>query len=232
MAVKKIEDLPHFAISSVERGEKRHPSADYLEFKLYGTFDHLTGVREDRSWLLLPQQYCLIGDLESLDPDARTAVFVTFEKSLPDLVNRRLPYVYGYWQAYHVWMVAEPSWGWERALLQRGGVTAEVFDAENAETIQGQEVKRWIRVKEKGARHGKERAYPVLSGDLQQQVDAAVAGGWDHEHCELCGATISVGDHGFVDADEHWVCEPCYAKYVAPHDLSFLDREVALRETR
>lgn len=223
MAIKKIEDLPHFAVSSVQSGDRRHPSADYFEFKLHGTFDHLTGVREDRGWLLLPQRDCLIGDLESLDTHSRTAVFVTLEASLPHLVNRRLPYVYGYWQAYHVWMVAEPSWGWERMLLQRGEVTAELFEAEKAQAVQGQQVKRWIRVKETSARHGRERAYPVLSGDLKPQIDAAVASGWQHEHCELCGATINLGGYGFVDSDEHWVCEPCYAKYVATHDLSFLD---------
>jgi hypothetical protein len=223
MAIKTVADLPHFAVSSIERGEKRHPAADYIEFKLHGTFDHLAGVREARCWLLLPQRDCLVGDLESLDSRARTAVFVTFEKSPPDLVGGELPYVYGYWQAYHIWMVTEPSWGWKRALLQRGEVVAEVFESERAETIQGQKVKRWIRVKETGQHRGKERAFPVFSGDLQPQIDAVTVTGWDHEHCELCSAQIRLGDHGFVDADEHWVCELCYAKYVATHDLSFLD---------
>lgn len=223
MPVKKIEDLPHFAVSSVERGEKRHTSANYLEFKLHGTFDHLTGVHEDRCWLLLPERNCLVGDLESLDSHAGTAVFVTFEKSLPELVNSRLPYVHGYWQAYHVWMVAEPSWGWKRALLQRGEVIAEVFESERAQTVQEQEVRSWIRVRETGKGQGKERVYPVLSGDLQSQMSTVTATGWDHEHCEICSVAIHVGDHGFVDADEHWVCEPCYARYVASHDLSFLD---------
>lgn len=220
---RKIEDLPHFAVSSIERGDKRYSAADYVEFKLRGTFDHLTGVREERCWLLLPGRDCLIGDLESLDSQARTAVFSTFEKSLPDLVNRKLPYVDGYWQAYHVWMVTEPSWEWKRTLRERGDVAAEVFESETSQTIQGQEVKSWIRVTETGKREGKQRIYPLFGGDLQAQIDAVTATGWDHEHCELCNADIRAGDHGFVDPDEHWVCEPCYAKYVAAHDLSFLD---------
>lgn len=223
MAVKTIEDLPHFAVSSIERGERRQPVADYVEFKIHGKFDHLNGVREDRCWLLLPQRDCLVGDLESLDWHARTAVFATFEKSPPELVGRKLPYVYGYWQAYHVWMVTEPSWVWKPELLQRGEVVVEVFDGEKAQTIQGQEVKRWIRVKETGKRRGKERAYPVFSGALQPQIEAVTVTGWDHEHCELCGAELRPGDHGYVDAGEHWVCDLCYAKYVATHDLSFLD---------
>jgi hypothetical protein len=65
--------------------------------------------------------------------------------------------------------------------------------------------------------------YPVLRGDLQAQIDEVTAIGLDHEHCELCGKEICAGEHGFVDASEHWVCEPCYSKYVEPHDLSFLD---------
>jgi hypothetical protein len=223
MPAKKIEDLSQFTVALIETGKKRHPTANYIEFKLHGTFDHLNGVREDRSWLLLPNRDCLIGDLESLDRHARTATFVTFEKSLPDLIGKPLPYVDGYWQAYQVWMVVEPSWSWKRTLRQRGEVTAEVFDAENAQTIQGHQVKRWIRVKEAGTLHGRERTYPVFSGDLQPQIDAVIAKGWDSERCELCDRKIYSGDHGFVDPDEHWVCEPCYARYIATHDLSFLD---------
>jgi hypothetical protein len=112
---------------------------------------------------LLPERYCLIGDLESLDQYSRTAVFVTDEKSLTDLVGKSLPYVHGYWQAYHVWMMVAPSWSWKRTLRHRAEVTAEVFETETAQTITGQEVKQWIRVKESGALHGRERVYPVFA---------------------------------------------------------------------
>jgi hypothetical protein len=222
MPAKKIEDLPQFTVSLMEEGQ-RYRSSDFTECKLHGAFDHLNSVRESRSWLLLPQRHCLIGDLESLDQYSRTAVFVTDEKSLTDLVGKSLPYVDGYWQAYHVWMVVEPWWSWKRKLRQRAEVTAEVFEAETAQTIAGQEVKKWIRVKEFGAVHGRERVYPVFAGDLQPQIDAVIARGWEKERCELCDRRIMLNDHGFVDPDEHWVCEPCYARYVAIHDLSFLD---------
>lgn len=221
MAAKSIDDLPHFAVTSVESGEK-HPATGYLEFKLNGTFDHLTGVCEGSGWLLLPERDWLAGALEALDPHARTAIFSTFEESAADLADKRLPYVDGYWRAYHVWMVTEPSRGWERTLLQRREAVAEIVDGGEPQTVEGQEVRRWIRVRETGEGSGKERWYPVLSGDLQPQINVVTAGGWDHEHCELCGASIDVGDYGFVDADEHWVCESCYAKYVATHDLSFM----------
>ncbi len=47
-----------------------------------------------------------------------------------------------------------------------------------------------------------------------------VPGGWDHEHCCLCGATISArGDNlrsGSTDGHD-WACETWYAERIAPH---------------
>lgn len=66
---------------------------------------------------MLPERDWLAGALEALDPHARTAIFSTCEESAADLVGRSLPYVDGYWRAYHVWMVAEPLREWERTVL-------------------------------------------------------------------------------------------------------------------
>jgi len=216
----QIQDLPHFLVSSVKQGE-RHAATGRTTFKIRGTFDKSSGVREGRCWLLLPERDCLIGDLESLDPESGTGVFIYYEEPRQDLVGAKLPYVDGYWQAYHVWMVAEPSWAWSKARLQGNQVLAEVFEAKESQTFEGQEVKTWIRVKEY-ADGSKERLYPVLSGDPQKEMEKILASGWDHEHCELCRSSIQVGDYGFNDLSGHWVCEGCYEKYVATHDLSFL----------
>jgi hypothetical protein len=42
--------------------------------------------------------------------------------------------------------------------------------------------------------------------------------GWDHEHCEFCGATFSLCagdlDSGYATADEYrWVCAACFAGF-------------------
>jgi hypothetical protein len=42
--------------------------------------------------------------------------------------------------------------------------------------------------------------------------------GWDHDHCEFCGAKFShrPGDltSGYVTRDGyHWICSPCYADF-------------------
>jgi hypothetical protein len=39
--------------------------------------------------------------------------------------------------------------------------------------------------------------------------------GWDHDHCEFCGAKFSVASedlhHGYVtDDDYYWICEECF----------------------
>lgn len=39
--------------------------------------------------------------------------------------------------------------------------------------------------------------------------------GWEHDHCEFCGAKFSLADadlhRGYVTEDNyHWVCEPCF----------------------
>jgi hypothetical protein len=49
------------------------------------------------------------------------------------------------------------------------------------------------------------------------------AGAWDHEHCELCGATVGAGGtpEGYVDAADHWLCPACFERYAARQDVSF-----------
>jgi|SoiMethySBSTD1v2_1073268.scaffolds.fasta_scaffold1209851_1 hypothetical protein len=44
-------------------------------------------------------------------------------------------------------------------------------------------------------------------------------GGWDHEHCLVCEATISDKSeshwYGYSDEDDHWLCEACYARHIS-----------------
>ena len=101
---------------------------------------------------------------------------------------------------------------------------AEDFQSKDISIIEGREVKVWTKLSPVNVQRGQSRHYPATD-----QTSTAgnkvrlVPSGWDHEHCELCDTHIKVGDYGFVDSGEHWVCEGCYAKYVTTHDLSFLD---------
>ena len=47
-------------------------------------------------------------------------------------------------------------------------------------------------------------------------------GGWDHEHCDLCGNHIDADNPlGYTDAEGHFLCSPCYDKYGASHKRLF-----------
>jgi hypothetical protein len=50
-----------------------------------------------------------------------------------------------------------------------------------------------------------------------------VAGGWDHEHCDICPKKIGCGGEsmGYFSVPDSWVCEECYNKFVAPRSLAF-----------
>jgi len=223
--MKRLEDLPHFLIVGIKQGATQ-PNG-YSDFALSGVFDKVEGVREERCWLLLPERDCLIGDLRGLDPEAKTAVFFiysTSETKKPDVHGSKLPYLDGYWQAYHVWMVLEPEWIWKPLAFQSRDAVGRRFQADEVQVIDGQNVSEWIEVKDTAGR-GNRRYYPVYPGRQAPfliRPDSVIAAGWDHEHCELCRSHIESGERGYVDPSGHWVCEGCYAKYVSVHDLSFI----------
>lgn len=222
--MKTIRDLPHFLVTNVRPGQPRVD--EYLSFDLSGTFDKIDGVREGRCWLLLPERDCLICDLESLDAIKRTAVLRTSEPSEPAVLGSSLPYVDGFWQAYHIWMVTEPEWIWEKATFRALDAFGRRFESDEVQIVDGQEVREWVEIT-KGEQGEKGRYYPVYPGkplcfDVGGET-GLVKGGWDHEHCELCNEHIEPGETGYFDRGDHWVCEKCFVAYVAAHDLSFLD---------
>jgi len=59
----------------------------------------------------------------------------------------------------------------------------------------------------------------LAAGEVPGTAEEVVSGGWEHEHCELCWATISPHDGhqptGYTDGKE-WLCISCFGKYIAP----------------
>jgi hypothetical protein len=51
-----------------------------------------------------------------------------------------------------------------------------------------------------------------------------VPGGWDHEHCSICGMMIGAAEQhsGYVDQSGEWVCEKCYREFVGPRSIGFV----------
>jgi hypothetical protein len=223
--LKQIEDLPQFHVSQTKQGETH--STGYIDYELQGTLDRMDGVTEGRGWLLLPERNCLIGDLSFVDLDAKKAAFFTSEEFTLNLTGSNLPYLDGRWQAYHVWMVVEPEWIWEKTLFHAVDATAEKYKATEVSIIDGQEVYDWIKIQRADGKGSMERYCPVYPTGGVNLPDAGPDGiiraGWTHEHCALCKEHIDAGHYGYLDRGDHWVCESCYAKYVSVHDLSFLD---------
>lgn len=214
---KTINDLPQFRVLNVAHGE---PNEDgYADFKLDGVFNQIDGVQEGRCWLRLLDRNCLFGDLISSDPGLRAATFITSQSVEPKAKDQAFPYLDGYWQAYHVWMVTEPLWKWKEVTFQPSDAIAERVPADGS-------TEGWIKIRKNVRPGGKERVYPIVSqGDSalpKTNPEGIVPGGWDHEHCELCNGHIDAGHVAYVDPGDHWVCKVCYTKYVLTHDLSFL----------
>jgi hypothetical protein len=198
---KRLENFPHFSVTGVK--ELGTDAEGYMCLDLSGTFDKLDGVRPGRCWLLQAGGKNFIGDLSSLEPNTQSALYRTFDKTVPALLGQRLAYLDGYWQAYHVRMVAESERSWEKLIFAASDAVSI-----NTEGGDGRQL------------NGIRKANPVdlLNPDVQ-----IVHNGWDHEHCELCNAHIDPGDCCHRDTDDRWVCQTCYNRYVQPHDLSFVD---------
>jgi hypothetical protein len=223
IATKRIEDLPHFRVTSVKPSE-----TCATDFQLVGVFDRITTVREGECSLLVPGKTSLIalsGDLKFQDT-ASTALFQTSDKSMPDLVGLDLVYVDPNWEPYHVWMVAEPRWKWNRTLFHATDVIARTVDGNGASTVDGEEVTKWIEIKQNIPSSRLSRFYPIFPSGKSTlppvELDGIIKGGWNHAHCELCETRIEPENYGYLDLGGHWVCEGCYSKYVGPHDLSFI----------
>jgi hypothetical protein len=139
-------------------------------------------------------------------------------------VGQALFYLSPRWQAFNVWMVLDPSWGWKRTLFEGIDAVAEEYAAPDVSIVDGREVKIWTKLERADGAGRQSRYYPednqIGPPDPNTRV---VPGGWDHEHCALCNEHIEAGQFGFRDPGERWMCEKCYQRYVVPRDLSFVD---------
>ncbi len=65
----------------------------------------------------------------------------------------------------------------------------------------------------------------ILASKPAPAVETRVLKGkWDHERCEICNECICLihGPDGYVNSKDHWVCPPCYEKYVQPMNFDFM----------
>jgi hypothetical protein len=188
--------LPQFTVEEIRLTTKAG------ETSVIGRLSHLRGVRNERGFLYRSRGPSIVRDLAVIPTSPGEDVeFITPDAALaPELqVGVSFPWLDGYWQPYHLTMIMAPTSRWER----------RPFLATPARYFRLDGVTGWQPAEA-----------PLPDGALDLGLRA---GGWDHEHCELCRARIGMAGalEGYVDPDEYWLCDDCFERYAKCHDVSF-----------
>lgn len=192
-----IHDLAHFQICAVKESKENR-------IRLRGTFTHLLGVRKGTGALYVAHGDPVYGELVALNENTQAAEFLAWPHKTELKPGASFPYFDYYWDAADIRMVLEPASRWRRLK----------FKPEDMVRYHDPEVPGWWKS------HVASR--PVSDGATDVHT---VKNGWDHEHCHFCRREIGQrGDtHGyFSNGWNQWLCETCYKKHAARHDLSFL----------
>lgn len=229
---KTLEDFPKFVVTAVHRGATSENG--YTWFEVEGDFDPILESSFNQIigghgplwfWLLFGERGCLCPMLKSFDKKTSTAILTCQEKEEPKVVGLALAYLSSYWQAFHVWMVHDPNWGWERKQFQGTDAVAEDYEAKDVSIVGGREVRVWTKLEPTGVSRGQSRHYPATDQTIPVRSGTRlVPRGWGHEHCELCHEHIDAGMFGYCDSGKRWLCEKCYERYVTRRDLAFVDQ--------
>lgn len=220
---KTLEDFPKLVVTALRRGSTTEEG--YTFFECEGRFDQHISITSDGPqwfWLLFDKRACICASVQSFDKDTKVAV-LTFEATVePDIVGKTLAYLSPYWQAYNVWMVLDPDWGWQKKQFLGLDAIAEDYESKDTSIVDGREVKIWTKLS--SVRRGASRHYPATDQTSTPGSNVRlIPSGWDHEHCTLCNSHIDIGIFGYCDSDDRWMCESCYSRYVVPRDLRFVD---------
>lgn len=112
---KALDDFPKFEVTALRRG----PTAKegYTHFELEGRLDSTIEIESSGPqwfWLVFRERGYLCAGVQSCNTETNFAVLTFEAKDEPDIVGRTLAYLSPYWQGFHVWMVLDPNWGWEK----------------------------------------------------------------------------------------------------------------------
>ena len=220
---KTLEDFSAFYCSSLHRGETS--ATGYTKFELEGKFNRIIDdIDAHWFWLLFGEKECICASLQSLDMETGTAILTCDLTEEPRVVGKKLAYLNPYWQAYQIWMVLDPAWGWIKKRFEGADAVAQNYDAGETSVVDGRDVRVWTKLKAVGEEGSSSRHYPASNQSLPPSPkEWRVPGGWGHEHCDLCKTHIDAGVFGYCDPEGRWMCEKCYERYVVQRDLSFVD---------
>jgi hypothetical protein len=193
-----LSGLPQFTVDEFQ------PASNVDETIVIGRLSHLRGVRNMRGFLYRSSGPSVVGDLAgipvSTEERVELSVFTSDLALVPDFrIDAVYPWLDGYWQPRHLSMILAPMDRWAR----------RYFVATPARYFRVHDVRGWQQ---------DDKPLPDGATDLGVR-----AGGWDHEHCELCQARISADENpeGYVDPDNYWLCLQCFEKYARINDISF-----------
>jgi hypothetical protein len=220
---KTLDDFPKFIATAVRRGETS--ATGYTEFVMDGRFDReIKKINPHWFWLVFGQNDGLTATLRSLDKETGAAVLFTHQVEEPNVVGVPLYYLSPYWQAFNIWMVLDPNWGWEKKQFIGVDAVAQDYEAADISIVEDREVKIWTKLEPVEGGSGSSRHYPAKNQDSPPDTTPrVVAHGWGHESCDFCRSHIDSGEFGYHDRGERWMCVKCYDRYVVPRDLAFVD---------
>jgi hypothetical protein len=220
---KTLEDFPRFKVLAVRRGETSAKGDS--EFEIDGRLDgSVENIDQHWFWLLIRDNDCVCANLKSLDRETKIATVTCDEVGKPIVAGQTLFYLSPYWQAFNVWMVLNPNWGWKRTQFEAVDAIAQDYQAEDVSIVRGREVRIWTKLERADKTGHESRHYPAYDQNAPPNLTLrTIPGGWGHEHCDLCKSHINGGDFGYRDPGARWMCQKCYQAYVVPRDLSFVD---------
>jgi hypothetical protein len=220
---KTLDDFPKFIATAVRRGETAQTG--YTKFEIDGQFDReIKTINPHWFWLLFGKHDCITATLISLNKETGAAVLFTHELDEPKIVGLPLYYLSPYWQAFNIWMVLDPNWGWEKQQFIGIDAVAQDYEATEISIVGDREVKIWTKLEPIEGGNGTSRHYPASNQTSPPDATPRlVPNGWGHEHCDLCKSHIDSGEFGYRDPDNRWMCVKCFDRYVVPRDLAFVD---------
>lgn len=190
-----LDVLPRFCVEAVDR----RMDGDFVVTGRLSSWRDL-GEAPAWFWLWASDEEAITPVVQRIDTaSGRVWVLIKRGEMRPEIhPGSTLHWMCPSWQPYHVHMIRRGQW------------KRHTFAAQDAVTFELDEVKGWNRVAEE-----------IPEGAVATGIRP---GGWDHEHCEICGSRIGLGgfEEGYVDAEDHWLCPSCYERWAKPQDLGFL----------
>jgi len=199
----RMTDLPRLTIEAVE------------DRRCHAAFEPSSMIGERWIGCLHADDRFVWGRFVDVDAERRRCAFLLDDPTVTLVTGTSYPYFDGYWgERAELVLDARRSWEPRRFAPQ---------DAVEFRTDSG-------RVLQSTSKPNAERLYRRESSEGASEGARVVPGGWDHEHCAVCWETIGTAtSEAFFSEPSEWVCAACYARFIVPRSLDFINPEALER---